>query len=119
MTKWEPFIRRVNLPFVMLKVTWKTQFRNGVTDTFNTYYYIGRLPYKYHKQLCERFEKVFVGLRQETFKEKRLEFVACCIRPYEPINTGSFIEHAREFVEANCKAFEEQDWLKSKGGNAE
>ena len=116
MTKWEPFYRRNSLPIVMLKVIWKTQMQYG-TDTFNTYYYIGRLPYKYHEQLCERFEKGFVDLRQETFKEKHLEFVACCVRPYEQIYTGSFIEHAREFVEANCKAFEEQDWLESKGEN--
>ena len=69
MAKWEPFIRRVNLPVIMLKVTWKTLTQYG-TDTFNTYYYIGRLPYKYHEQLCERFEKVFVGLHQKKFKEQ-------------------------------------------------
>ncbi len=114
MANWEPFIRRVNLPVIMLKVTWKTLTQYG-TDTFNTYYYIGRLPYKYHEQLCERFVKVFVGLHQKKFKEQHLEFVACCIRPYEPINTGSFIEYAREFVEANCKAFEEQDWQNNNG----
>lgn len=118
MTKWEPFYRRKSLPFFMLKVVWKTRTQYG-TDTFNTFHYIGKLPYEYHEQLCERFEKVFVGLRQEAFREKHLEFVACCVKPYEQIYTGSFIEHADEFVEANCKAFEEQDWLKSKGGNAE
>lgn len=114
MTEWIEFFNRNELPFVMLKVTWKIRFQK-MSDTFITYHFIGRLPPKYHSELCKRFEEVFVDYRQKTFKNEGVEFVSCCVIPYDKqIRNNSFIAHANEFVEANYRMFEERDWLEYK-----
>lgn len=115
MIDWKGFGYRNELPFVTLKVTWKVRFRE-MSDTFITYHFIGRLPPKYHSELCKRFEEVFVVYRQKTFKKEGVEFVSCCVISYDgnQLHNDSFIAHANEFVEANCRMFEERDWLEYK-----